>query len=210
MAKISREEVLRAALDLLNEKGIDALSTRTLAERLGVESPALYWYFRNKAELFSAMAEEITSSWHTLPVPKGPGDWRSWFAENARSFRRSLLAYRDGARLHAGTRPGEADLARLAPKIAYLMRAGFAQEHALMALYASGQYTLGCVLEEQARSAYGNAGIEPEQKTSGDLSKLRTAVTKSVRDGAEISFEFGLQLLIEGLSARQAKNDHSS
>ena len=41
-SRLNRDDILRAALDLLNEVGIDALSTRRLAERLGVQSPTLY------------------------------------------------------------------------------------------------------------------------------------------------------------------------
>ncbi|HGE7262434.1 TPA: TetR family transcriptional regulator, partial [Serratia marcescens] len=57
--RLTRETVLRGALALLNEIGIDALSTRRLAQHLGVQSPTLYWHFKNKAELLKAMAETI-------------------------------------------------------------------------------------------------------------------------------------------------------
>ncbi|HHT8960921.1 TPA: TetR family transcriptional regulator, partial [Burkholderia cenocepacia] len=63
-ARLTRDTVLRAALDLLDEVGIDGLSTRRLAERLGVQSPTLYWHFRNKAELLDAMAEAIMLERH--------------------------------------------------------------------------------------------------------------------------------------------------
>ncbi len=48
MTKLQPNTVIRAALDLLNEVGVDGLTTRKLAERLGVQQPALYWHFRNK------------------------------------------------------------------------------------------------------------------------------------------------------------------
>ena len=44
MAKLSRETVVTEALDLLDEVGLDAVSTRQLATRLGVEQPSLYWH----------------------------------------------------------------------------------------------------------------------------------------------------------------------
>ena len=43
MTKLQPNTVIRAALDLLNEVGVDGLTTRKLAERLGVQQPALYW-----------------------------------------------------------------------------------------------------------------------------------------------------------------------
>ena len=63
-ARLTRDTVLRAALELLDEVGIDGLSTRKLAERLGVQSPTLYWHFKNKGELLDAMAEAIMLERH--------------------------------------------------------------------------------------------------------------------------------------------------
>ena len=56
----------------------------------------------------------------TAPLPHPADDWREWFLENTRSFRRTLLIRRDGARLHAGRLPGPGDLGRLAHKMAFL------------------------------------------------------------------------------------------
>jgi AcrR family transcriptional regulator len=59
MTKLQPNTVIRAALDLLNEVGVDGLTTRKLAERLGVQQPALYWHFRNKRALLDALAEAM-------------------------------------------------------------------------------------------------------------------------------------------------------
>ena len=49
MAKgINKERIVAAALELLNDKGMDALTVRALAARLDVQAPALYWHVRNK------------------------------------------------------------------------------------------------------------------------------------------------------------------
>ncbi len=48
MNKLQREAVIRTALELLNDVGMEGLTTRRLAERLGVQQPALYWHFKNK------------------------------------------------------------------------------------------------------------------------------------------------------------------
>ena len=73
---------------------------------VGVQQPALYWHFRNKRALLDALAEAMLAENHTHSVPRADDDWRSFLIGNARSFRQALLAYRDGARIHAGTRPG--------------------------------------------------------------------------------------------------------
>ncbi len=99
MTKLQPNTVIRAALDLLNEVGVDGLTTRKLAERLGVQQPALYWHFRNKRALLDALAEAMLAENHTHSVPRADDDWRSFLIGNARSFRQALLAYRDGARI---------------------------------------------------------------------------------------------------------------
>ncbi|MCE3589844.1 TetR family transcriptional regulator, partial [Escherichia coli] len=57
--KLQREAVIRAALDLLGETGVDGLTTRRIAAALGVQQPALYWHFKDKAALLDALAETI-------------------------------------------------------------------------------------------------------------------------------------------------------
>ena len=53
--KVDRAQIVDEALKLLNEVGIDALSTRLLADRLNVRQPALYWHFKSKRALIEAM-----------------------------------------------------------------------------------------------------------------------------------------------------------
>lgn len=86
MTKLQPNTVIRAALDLLNEVGVDGLTTRKLAERLGVQQPALYWHFRNKRALLDALAEAMLAENHTHSVPRADDDWRSFLIGNARSF----------------------------------------------------------------------------------------------------------------------------
>ena len=59
MNKLQREAVIRTALELLNDVGMEGLTTRRLAERLGVQQPALYWHFKNKRALLDALAEAM-------------------------------------------------------------------------------------------------------------------------------------------------------
>jgi TetR/AcrR family tetracycline transcriptional repressor len=86
---VNRETVVAEALDLLDEVGLDAVSTRALAKRLGVEQPSLYWHFRKTEDLLSAMAQSAMAPHVTAPLPTADGDWHEWFLENSRSFRRT-------------------------------------------------------------------------------------------------------------------------
>ncbi|MCX5144986.1 MULTISPECIES: TetR/AcrR family transcriptional regulator C-terminal domain-containing protein [unclassified Streptomyces] len=184
--KVNREIVVGEALDLLDEAGLDAVSTRQLAKRLGVEQPSLYYHFRNKKELLSAMAEAAMAPHASVPLPRPGENWRDWFLENTRSFRRTLLLRRDGARLHAGSMPGGADLDRVARKMDFLLASGLPEREAQMAMLAAGRYTVGSVLEEQAGT--------------GPAADADHPVVPEIDN--ESAFEAGLALIVDGLAQR--------
>ncbi|MBR8131571.1 tetracycline resistance transcriptional repressor TetR [Burkholderia ambifaria] len=200
-ARLTRDTVMRAALDLLNEVGVDGLSTRRLAERLGVQSPTLYWHFRNKAELLDAMAEAIMLERHGASLPR-PGDaWDAWLLENARSFRRALLAYRDGARLHAGTRPRTLHFGSIERKVALLAEAGFAPDEAVDVMYAIGRFVVGWVLEEQAGAERETDTTLPDTAEHPLLAQGWAALRER---GGDEAFERGVALIVDGARARLA------
>lgn len=184
---MNRETVVAEALQLLDEVGLDAVSTRRLAKRLGVEQPSLYWHFRKKEALLSAMAEAALAPHATAPLPTPADDWRAWFVENTRSFRRTLLLRRDGARLHAGLLPGAADLDRIAHKMAFLIASGLPEREAQMAMLTASRFTVGSVLEEQADAALVNSA--PRE---ADVPQI----------DHESAFEAGLALILDGLAHR--------
>ncbi|MFD4635316.1 TetR/AcrR family transcriptional regulator C-terminal domain-containing protein [Streptomyces sp. NPDC058284] len=183
---MNRETVVSEALDLLDEVGLDAVSTRRLAKRLGVEQPSLYWYFRTKKDLLAAMAQAAMAPHANAPLPMPGDDWREWFLANTRSFRRTLLMRRDGARLHAGSTP-TADLDRIRHKLAFLVDSGVPERDAQMTMLAAGRFTVGSVLEEQADSGPGAGPDLPDDMPRVD---------------PESAFEAGLRLIVDGLAPR--------
>lgn len=199
--KITREQIIESALELLNSEGLDAVTTRKLAQRLQVESPALYWHFKDKAALFQAMSSAIMARYHVCPPPsEAPADqasWLGWYADNARSFRNTLLRYRDGARLHAGSAPTPAEREQLTPKLTYLMRGGLSEHQAEMALYIVSQLTLGAVLEEQARLDHSRG--DPAESGVGGEAGQEPGGGEHAPWSEEQAFEFGLKLLLDGL-----------
>lgn len=192
MARLDRAIVIAEALDLLDEVGLDAVSTRPLAKRLGVQQPSLYGHFRSKEELLAAMAEAAMAPHAAAALPQPSDDWREWFLENTRHFRRTLLMRRDGARLHAGLTPAGGDLGRIDHKIAFLTNAGVPETDAQMAMLAASRFTVGCVLEEQADD-HGTAGNDSASVPPIDH---------------ESAFEAGLALILGGLLARLSATDH--
>lgn len=203
--RLTRDTVLGAALELLNEVGIDALSTRRLAERLGVQSPTLYWHFKNKAALLEAMSEAIMLRHHDAPPPLPGGDWRSWFLANALGFRRALLAYRDGARLHAGTRPRTAHFDAIEAKVRLLCENGFAPDEAVHLMFVTGRLVVGWVLEEQS-AAQPDAppsaqGEVPSMERYPLSARGWLGMASQEQDAA---FERAVRLLMDGAEAARA------
>ena len=181
--RLERPMVVRAALELLNEAGLDGLTTRRLADALGVQGPALYWHFKNKQELIDEMSRALLSESYG---PLRPGqDWADWLIEGARRLRRSMLAYRDSARLIAGYRP-TGPHGRMEPEAFFgpLREAGFAWPDAAWAAITTAQFTFGFTMDEQAAA---DRDPSPEKRLDPDQ-----------------GFEFGIQTIITGLKAHLA------
>src|SRR5579872_3286321 len=95
--QLSREQVLAAALGLLDEVGLEHLTMRRLATALGVQNGATYWHFRSKQALLEAMADTLLTDLTAGLDAESPWDER--ITEMARRLRVALLFRRDGARL---------------------------------------------------------------------------------------------------------------
>lgn len=149
---LQREKVIRAALALLDQVGLDGLTMRRLAADLGVQNPALYWHFKNKQDLLNQMAETmLADAFAPLGPPDADDPWDAWLTRLAYAFRGALLSHRDGTRVIA-----EADLSRspvqdgLDQALGILVATGFASSDALIGILAIFDYTLGATYEEQA------------------------------------------------------------
>lgn len=203
---LTRATVLQAALKLLNEVGIDALTTRKLAERLGVQSPALYWHFKNKRDLLDEIAVEMLNGMQDSEHPAEGQDWSTWIAAHARDFRRVLLAHRDGARLHVAARPAAAHLPNIEEHFRILCGAGFSPRSALLAQMAIGRFVVGWVLEEQADQGKPRSLPRIDAQTYPLLAQGAASLKK---DGFDAAFEFGLRALIDGF-VRQLKAERKA
>lgn len=193
---LTRERIVLVALDLLDEVGYEGLTTRRLADALGVKSPALYWHFKNKRELSDAVAAAMLSV-DTWPGPATPGlTPEEWLAARAHAFRRVLLAHRDGAAIHAGTTPDPAMLPGLDRQIAALVEHGLSPDDALRTLLAISRYTIGWVLEEQAQAQRDDRRLMSPDPASVPMLARARAVFEQIDPDAD--FAFGLRALILG------------
>ncbi|HEY3950654.1 TetR/AcrR family transcriptional regulator C-terminal domain-containing protein [Phenylobacterium sp.] len=171
---LERRQIVERALALLDEVGMDGLSTRRLAAELGVKGPSLYWHFRNMRELFNHMAEALLET--ALPAPGAfPHDWQAWLADGARGIRRAALSHRDGARLLAGSVPtGQSLILDFEAMRGRLEAEGFRRGEAHAALMVLGRYAMGWALYEQ--------------------------LTPTLPPYSDKSFEYGLQAMIQGIA----------
>ncbi len=123
---------------------------------------------------------------------------RLFLKENAQSFRTALLYYRDGARIHAGTRPTEPNFGAAETQIRFLCAAGFGPKHAVWALRAVSHYVVGSVLEQQASDADERVPDRPDVSEQAPSSFLHDLFHELETDGMDAAFNFGLDSLIAG------------
>jgi AcrR family transcriptional regulator len=97
---ITPEGIVRAALEVLDTEGLDALSMRRVADALGTGPASLYWHVGSKHGLLDLVFDEVIAE-QTVPAPD-PDRWREQLAEVARAMRRTFLRHRDLARIAIG------------------------------------------------------------------------------------------------------------
>jgi len=149
---VNREMVVRAGLKLLNEVGLEQLTLRLLAKGLKIQAPTVYWHFKSKEELIDEMATTVLAEGTRQLVPvKDSADWSAWAAAFGGGLRKTLLAYRDGARMVAGSRLTNTKYMKTVEQIgAVLIGKGFTVRQAVVLLSTIYNYTQSFVMEEQA------------------------------------------------------------
>src|SRR5215475_11810348 len=130
---LDQGQVVRAALVLLDDVGLDELTMRRLAARLGIKAASLYRHVRNKEELLALLGDEISAE---IPLPRANGTWQDQLAESAWNVRRGLLAQRDAARVVASTPPaGPRRLRHIEAILRILRLTGLSDRDAARAAY---------------------------------------------------------------------------
>jgi TetR/AcrR family tetracycline transcriptional repressor len=142
-AKLDQAAVVTAAFEVLSDVGLDGLSLRRVAGRLGVQAPALYWHVRDKAELISLMAATLAQI--ARREDHGGSNWRETLMQSARAWRRAMLKLRDSARVCVAAQAA-AELMPQAP----LTAAGLTSHRGPSYQAAVRAYTFGWVAFEQS------------------------------------------------------------
>ncbi|HET7338516.1 MAG TPA: TetR family transcriptional regulator [Candidatus Dormibacteraeota bacterium] len=93
---LTRDRLVEAALELINQDGLDGLSMRGLADRLDVKAASLYWHVRDRRELVELLANAILDS---VSRPRERGTWRESVLALAAALRRRVAAQKDASRI---------------------------------------------------------------------------------------------------------------
>jgi TetR/AcrR family transcriptional regulator, tetracycline repressor protein len=152
--RLSKQAIVQAALDVLNAEGMDGVTVRAVARRLGVKAPALYWHVKDKQELVDEMGTEIWRRISDELLAMGPErSWRNLLIAFATIVRRVLLSHRDGAKVFSGTYLTDAGvLERQESMFVQMIDEGFTVADAVRAFSLVYSFTIGFCIEEQAVS----------------------------------------------------------
>jgi AcrR family transcriptional regulator len=214
---LSRERVLDAAIRLADEGGIESLSMRKLARELGVEAMSLYNHVANKGDLVDAITDLVVSE---IELPAAGEEWEVAVRTCAISAYETFMRHPWACSLvMSPTRARAVPVPRIR-YIEWLLRclreAGFSPELTYHAYHALDSHILGFTLWHLGHSA-GAKDIAGEQ----DFADFATGLVEELRaDGypylaehaeqhiagveGEREFEFGLDLILDGLKRARA------
>lgn len=198
-SRTDRAAIVAAAIVVLDERGLDGVSLRVIATRLGIRQPALYHHFASKADLLDAVADDVLAQRHTDRLPHDGERWEAFVTRNARSMRRAMLSIRDGARLIASSGSRSPQLDTAIAQVSVLENAGFTATEAVLALIAIARYTIGSTIEQQTARDGGDIVIETDRLDVATTQFIES--TKHVLAlGPDYEFETGLAALVRGLA----------
>ncbi|GAA2793550.1 TetR/AcrR family transcriptional regulator C-terminal domain-containing protein [Kitasatospora sp. CM 4170] len=215
---LTREQIVRTAVDLLDEEGLEGLNMRSLGKRLGSAATAVYWHVKNKDDLVVLAGDHV---WHEIDLPdREPADWRTAAVAlavelHAMFGRHPWLVQAFGSHLFYG--PGKARFDD--HTLALYERAGFAPAAADAVAAAVFTYVLGNALGDAAMTSLNRRltrdGKDPDEafgetmakasEVAGAFPRLRARLEEpSAADYAGApgqTLELGLRALLTGLEA---------
>ena len=199
--------ILNTAIDMADAHGIQALSMRKLASRLGVEAMSLYHHIAGKEELLDAMVERVFDE-IDLPVPGN--DWREEMTQRAHSMRRAMTRHRWALGLvESRANPGPVTLRHHDAVVGTLRTAGFTVPQAAHAFALLDSFIYGFVLQELSLPFH--SGSEAAELAQSMLSRMpageyphlvELAREHVLQPGYDFSDEFsrGLAVILDGLT----------
>jgi AcrR family transcriptional regulator len=219
---LNRDRVLRAAVEVADEDGIDALTMRNLAHHLGVEAMSLYYHVENKAALLDGVVDvvidEIMGELSAIDSPNPEADWRTALRERILAARRVLLRHKWApALIEQRSTMSPAVIFYFEGTLEILRKGGFSYDLAHHALHALGSRALGFTQElfQPDDAAAEEASEEMFEAMADQLPYLAGMMLEIAHEGPDSTlgwcddqteFEFGLDVLLHGLENRLVKS----
>lgn len=212
---LTRESVLKAAVALADDEGILSLSMRKLGQRLGVEAMSLYNHVGNKDDLLAGIADMVVAE---FDLPLDQLEWQGAMRHAAKGVRTALLRHPWAATLiESQVTSSQVRFERAEAMIGTLRRAGFSIEQAYKAQLTINSYVYGFVQqeihwpfkpEEQSNVAATLQHQIPSDEYPYVTEMLGSIIETRLQEQAEneagsyeSDFEFGLDLLLDGLES---------
>ncbi|MFF2628602.1 TetR/AcrR family transcriptional regulator C-terminal domain-containing protein [Kitasatospora griseola] len=217
---LTADQIVRAAIALLDEEGLDGLNMRSLGKRLGSAATAIYWHIKTKDELVRLAGDAV---WDEIALPDlDTTDWRTATtamatATHAMLTRHPWLGQAFGSHLLYGPNKARVDDHTLALH----ERAGFTPTEADQAAATLLLFTLGAALGPASEIALTRRltrnGTDARQALADTMThaariaapypRLRERIgTTGYADAPENTFHFGLHAILDGLTARLAQH----
>lgn len=213
---LTREQIIRSAIELLDAEGLDGLNMRALGKRLGAAPTAVYWHVKNKDDLMLLAADEVWDEIE-LPDPEAAG-WRAAATSmatglHAMFLRHPWMVQAFGFYLLYGEGKSRYDDHSLAVyEAGGLTDAAADRAAAAVFTFALGSAT-GAAATASLVRRLGRGGRDPEELIGETMARARETAERFPRlrrrldsPGAdynaspERTFEVGLRALLDGLS----------
>jgi AcrR family transcriptional regulator len=214
---VTRDQIVREALSLLDDVGFDGLTTRRLAERLGIQSPSLYNHVRDKQELLTLMANAICRD---VSPPPADAPWRSQLEAIGHDYRRVLLHHRDAARILLTTLPLGPDRLQLIERVLAVLRsAGFSPTTVADAANVFNIFVTSFVQDETKALPRTDLTDMPVEQLNEQIRQSFTRLPADrypalvaladelVDPDMDRQFSFGLNALLSGMEAARVDRD---
>jgi AcrR family transcriptional regulator len=213
-APLNRERVLRAAIALADQAGVESLTMRKLAKELGVEAMSLYNHVANKDDLLDGIVEIVFSE---IELPPPAVDWKTAMRLRAISTRQALSRHRWAVgMMESRMTPGPANVRLHDSVLGCLRQAGFSVEMAVHAYSVQDSYIYGFALQEKGFALQRNSlPADEESLAKAMLRQLPPNEYPYIAEtvggyvtgaGFEFAdeFEFGLDLILDALERLRA------
>ena len=197
--------MLRAALELADADGLEAVTMQRVARAVDAESMSLYRHVRNKDDLLDGLIDLVYAE---IDAPSIDEPWLAALRRRAVSAREVLRRHPWAVGLmESRSRPGPANLSHHDAVVANLFAAGFSATHATRAYNLVDSYVYGFAIQEvtlPVASAEDLAEMGPaimEQYAGGRYPHLAAVATELIATGFEYGDEFepGLDLILDAL-----------